>query len=138
MLSSNTSYYLNPLGTPEPGHHIIHRAEHLPIRGGTCGHGDDFGSTIADIAQLFQPVHHRVSTRLGPLPVEGQGGLGAQLPVPLLNACDCGRVPITLASGQGCAGRGDVGSLPGLSLGRRPQREDVGVGYRCCIVWYGT
>ncbi|KFZ50257.1 Disintegrin and metalloproteinase domain-containing protein 33, partial [Antrostomus carolinensis] len=59
VLSSNTSYYLKPLGTPEMGHHVIHRAEHLPIRGGTCGHGDDFGSTIADIAQLFQPVHHR-------------------------------------------------------------------------------
>uniref|UniRef100_A0A8C3KG76 ADAM metallopeptidase domain 33 n=1 Tax=Calidris pygmaea TaxID=425635 RepID=A0A8C3KG76_9CHAR len=59
VLSSNASYYLKPLGTPEPGHHIIHRAEHLPIQGGTCGHGDDFGSTIADIAQLFQPVHHR-------------------------------------------------------------------------------
>ncbi|NXF12145.1 ADA33 protein, partial [Smithornis capensis] len=59
VLSSNISYYLTPLGTPEPGHHVIQRAEHVPIRGGTCGHGDDFGSTVADIAQLFQPLHRR-------------------------------------------------------------------------------
>ncbi|KAM9236726.1 disintegrin and metalloproteinase domain-containing protein 33 [Leptosomus discolor] len=59
VLSNNASYYLKPLGTLKPGHHIIHRAEHLPIRSGTCGHGDHFGSTIAHIAQLFQPVRHR-------------------------------------------------------------------------------
>jgi len=83
-LSSNASYYLKPLGTPEPGHHVIHRAEHLPIRGGTCGHGDDFGSTIADIARLFQPVQHRVNPSWGPRLVEG---LRAGPSVPLLNAC---------------------------------------------------
>ncbi|KAJ7426210.1 disintegrin and metalloproteinase domain-containing protein 33 [Willisornis vidua] len=59
VLSSNTSYYLSPLGTPEPGHHVLHRAEHLPLRGGTCGHGDGLGSTMADLAQLFQPGHRR-------------------------------------------------------------------------------
>ncbi|XP_063257300.1 disintegrin and metalloproteinase domain-containing protein 33-like isoform X3 [Prinia subflava] len=59
VLSSNTSYYLRPLGTPEPGLHLIHRAEHLPMPGGTCGHGQDLGSTIAGIAQLFQPQHPR-------------------------------------------------------------------------------
>ncbi|XP_051654126.1 disintegrin and metalloproteinase domain-containing protein 33 isoform X2 [Manacus candei] len=60
VLSSNTSYYLSPLDPPELGHHIIHKAEHLPLPAGTCGHGDDFGSTVADIAQLFQPGHRRV------------------------------------------------------------------------------
>ncbi|XP_072783911.1 disintegrin and metalloproteinase domain-containing protein 33 isoform X4 [Taeniopygia guttata] len=59
VLSSNTSYYLSPLGTPEPGLHLIQRAEHLPMPGGTCGHGQDLGSTIAGIAQLFQPQHPR-------------------------------------------------------------------------------
>uniref|UniRef100_U3KE03 ADAM metallopeptidase domain 33 n=1 Tax=Ficedula albicollis TaxID=59894 RepID=U3KE03_FICAL len=59
VLSSNTSYYLRPLGTPEPGLHLIHRAEHLPMPGGTCGHGQHLGSTVAGIAQLFQPQHPR-------------------------------------------------------------------------------
>ncbi|KFP88345.1 Disintegrin and metalloproteinase domain-containing protein 33, partial [Acanthisitta chloris] len=36
VLSNNASYYLKPLGTPEPGHHVIHRAEHLPIRALWC------------------------------------------------------------------------------------------------------
>uniref|UniRef100_A0A8C3QQW4 ADAM metallopeptidase domain 33 n=1 Tax=Cyanoderma ruficeps TaxID=181631 RepID=A0A8C3QQW4_9PASS len=54
VLSSNTSYYLRPLGTPEPGLHLIQRAEHLPMPGGTCGHGQDLGGTVAGIAQLFQ------------------------------------------------------------------------------------
>lgn len=61
VLSSNTSYYLRPLGTPEPGLHLIHRAEHLPMPGGTCGHGQDLASTMAGIAQLFQPQHPRVN-----------------------------------------------------------------------------
>uniref|UniRef100_A0A8D2MIA7 ADAM metallopeptidase domain 33 n=1 Tax=Zonotrichia albicollis TaxID=44394 RepID=A0A8D2MIA7_ZONAL len=39
VLSSNTSYYLSPLGPPEPGLHLLQRAEHLPVPGGTCGHG---------------------------------------------------------------------------------------------------
>ncbi|KAF4789305.1 Disintegrin and metalloproteinase domain-containing protein 19 [Turdus rufiventris] len=59
VLSSNTSYYLRPLGTPEPGLHLIHRAEHLPMPGGTCGHGQDLATTVAGIAQLFQPQHPR-------------------------------------------------------------------------------
>ncbi|XP_071610031.1 disintegrin and metalloproteinase domain-containing protein 33 [Heliangelus exortis] len=60
VLSTNTSYYLNPLETPELGHHhLIHRAEHLPIRAGTCGHGDGLGTTIAAITQLFRPLPHR-------------------------------------------------------------------------------
>ncbi|XP_041283549.1 disintegrin and metalloproteinase domain-containing protein 33 [Onychostruthus taczanowskii] len=59
VLSSNTSYYLRPLGTPEPGLHLIHRAEHLPLPGGTCGHGQPLGSTVAGIARLFQPQQPR-------------------------------------------------------------------------------
>uniref|UniRef100_A0A8C3E889 ADAM metallopeptidase domain 33 n=1 Tax=Corvus moneduloides TaxID=1196302 RepID=A0A8C3E889_CORMO len=59
VLSSNTSYYLRPLGSPEPGLHLIHRAEHLPVPRGTCGHGHDLGSAIGGIAQLFQPQHPR-------------------------------------------------------------------------------
>uniref|UniRef100_A0A8C3Y9G8 ADAM metallopeptidase domain 33 n=1 Tax=Catharus ustulatus TaxID=91951 RepID=A0A8C3Y9G8_CATUS len=61
VLSSNTSYYLSPLGTPEPGLHLIHRAEHLPMPGGTCGHGQHLASTVAGIAQLLQPQHPRVN-----------------------------------------------------------------------------
>ncbi|OXB53111.1 hypothetical protein ASZ78_013335, partial [Callipepla squamata] len=60
VVSSNDTYYLHPVGTPESGHHLIHRAEHLHIPGGTCAHGDDFGSTIGDITQFFQLVDHRV------------------------------------------------------------------------------
>ncbi|NWY37375.1 ADA33 protein, partial [Sylvia atricapilla] len=59
VLSSNTSYYLRPLGTPEPGLHLIQRAEHLPMPGGTCGHGQDLGGTMAAITQLFQQQHPR-------------------------------------------------------------------------------
>ncbi|KAI6069749.1 Disintegrin and metalloproteinase domain-containing protein 33-like protein [Aix galericulata] len=60
VVSSNDSYYLHPLGTPEPGQHVILRAEHLPIAGGTCAHGDDLGSTVGAIARLFRPLERRV------------------------------------------------------------------------------
>lgn len=113
MLSSNASYYLKPLGTPEPGHHIIHRAEHLPIRGGTCGHGDDFGSSIADVARLFQPMHHRVNPSWCPLVVEGQRAGSRAGCTPAKYPAACGGLPITPASGQGCAGRWDVRGLRG-------------------------
>lgn len=59
-VSSNDTYYLHPVGTPEPNHHLIHRAEHLHIPGGTCAHGSDFGNTIDDITRLFQLVDRRV------------------------------------------------------------------------------
>ncbi|POI35029.1 hypothetical protein CIB84_001218 [Bambusicola thoracicus] len=60
VVSSNDTYYLHPVGTPEPNHHLIHRAEHLHIPGGTCAHGSDFGNTIGDITRLFQLVDQRV------------------------------------------------------------------------------
>uniref|UniRef100_A0A8C2T649 ADAM metallopeptidase domain 33 n=1 Tax=Coturnix japonica TaxID=93934 RepID=A0A8C2T649_COTJA len=59
VVSSNDTYYLHPVGTPGMNHHLIHRAEHLHIPGGTCAHGDDFGNTIGDITRLFQTVDHR-------------------------------------------------------------------------------
>ncbi|KAM3672911.1 disintegrin and metalloproteinase domain-containing protein 33 [Ammospiza maritima maritima] len=59
VLSSNTSYYLSPLGPPEPGLHLLQRAEHLPVPGGTCGHGQHLASTVAGMARLFQPRHTR-------------------------------------------------------------------------------
>ncbi|XP_044874123.1 disintegrin and metalloproteinase domain-containing protein 33 isoform X2 [Mauremys mutica] len=59
VLNVNDSYYLKPLGTPEPEHHILYRAEHLPVEGGTCGHSGLLGSSIADIARLVKPVHRR-------------------------------------------------------------------------------
>ncbi|XP_067389763.1 disintegrin and metalloproteinase domain-containing protein 33 [Emydura macquarii macquarii] len=59
VLNANDSYYLKPLGTPEPEHHIIYRAEHLPVEGGTCGHSGLLGSSVADIARLVKPVHQR-------------------------------------------------------------------------------
>uniref|UniRef100_A0A452I3K8 Uncharacterized protein n=1 Tax=Gopherus agassizii TaxID=38772 RepID=A0A452I3K8_9SAUR len=62
VLSVNDSYYLKPLETPEPEHHILYRAEHLPVEGGTCGHSGLLGSSIADIARLIKPVHWRVNT----------------------------------------------------------------------------
>lgn len=97
VVSSNDSYYLHPLGTPEPGQHVILRAEHLPIAGGTCAHGDDLGSTVGAIARLFRPLERRVKPAPGP----------SCASVPPLNVCLLPR----------------VGGSGGLSVGRRPQRE---------------
>ncbi|XP_062992136.1 disintegrin and metalloproteinase domain-containing protein 33 [Elgaria multicarinata webbii] len=58
ILSHNNSYYLKPPANPESEPHIIFRTEHLPLRGGTCGHGDHLQSNIADIAGSFKPAAH--------------------------------------------------------------------------------
>uniref|UniRef100_K7F8H5 ADAM metallopeptidase domain 33 n=1 Tax=Pelodiscus sinensis TaxID=13735 RepID=K7F8H5_PELSI len=59
VLNDTDSYYLKPLGPPEPEHHVIYRAEHLPIRGGTCGHRGLGGSSVAEVARGVQLVHRR-------------------------------------------------------------------------------
>ncbi|XP_075787141.1 disintegrin and metalloproteinase domain-containing protein 33 isoform X2 [Pelodiscus sinensis] len=59
VLNDTDSYYLKPLGSPEPEHHVIYRAEHLPIRGGTCGHRGLGGSSVAEVARGVQLVHRR-------------------------------------------------------------------------------
>lgn len=97
VVSSNDSYYLHPLGTPELGQHVILRAEHLPIAGGTCAHGDDFGSTVGAIARLFRPAERRVKPAPGP---SCTAGAACALPKCLL-------LPW-------------AGGSRGLSLGRRP------------------
>lgn len=98
VVSSNDSYYLHPLGTPEPGQHVILRAEHLPIAGGTCAHGDDFGSTVGAIARLFRPAERRVKPAPRP---SCTAGAACALPKCLL-------LPPR------------AGGSRGLSLGRRP------------------
>lgn len=60
VLNSNDSYYLKPLGSPDPEHHVLYRAEHLPIEGGTCGHSEHSGSNIADLIRVVKPVRQRV------------------------------------------------------------------------------
>lgn len=81
VLNANDSYYLKPLGSLEPEHHIIYRAEHLPVEGGTCGHSGLLGSSVADIARLVKPVHQRVNLWFpfavllnGPYPARCTGG----------------------------------------------------------------
>uniref|UniRef100_A0A8C8REB0 ADAM metallopeptidase domain 33 n=1 Tax=Pelusios castaneus TaxID=367368 RepID=A0A8C8REB0_9SAUR len=59
VLNVNDSYYLKPWGDPEPEHHIIYRAEHFPLEGGTCGHSGLLESSVADLARLVKPVHQR-------------------------------------------------------------------------------
>ncbi|MGH0133323.1 UNVERIFIED_CONTAM: hypothetical protein FKN15_064818 [Acipenser sinensis] len=42
---------------------MIYRTEHLPVRGGTCGHdhsSPESGSNTVDIAHLIKPLHQRV------------------------------------------------------------------------------
>lgn len=90
-VSSNDTYYLHPVGTPEPNHHLIHRAEHLHIPGGTCAHGSDFGNTIDDITRLFQLVDRRVQPALG-LCLWWAGGLRAGLSASLLGVLGGQRV----------------------------------------------
>lgn len=57
-LSHNNSYYLESPSNPESEPHLVYRAEHLPIKGGTCGHGDQLESHIADIVRVFKPAAH--------------------------------------------------------------------------------
>ncbi|XP_074848319.1 disintegrin and metalloproteinase domain-containing protein 33 isoform X3 [Carettochelys insculpta] len=59
VLNGTDTYYLKPLGAPEPEHHIIYRAEHLTIQGGTCGHSSLSGGSIADIARGIRLLHRR-------------------------------------------------------------------------------
>ncbi|KAJ6658589.1 hypothetical protein lerEdw1_019977, partial [Lerista edwardsae] len=64
-LSHNDSYYLEPPSNPESEPHLIYRAEHLPIKGGTCGHGDQLHSHIADMVRVFRPAAHQREQDLG-------------------------------------------------------------------------
>ncbi|XP_067834395.1 disintegrin and metalloproteinase domain-containing protein 33-like isoform X2 [Heptranchias perlo] len=52
------SYYLEPIR--EENRHIIYRTEHLPIRTGTCGHGNSSQSGISVINQILQQQQLRV------------------------------------------------------------------------------
>ncbi|XP_060134314.1 disintegrin and metalloproteinase domain-containing protein 33 isoform X3 [Zootoca vivipara] len=62
-LSHNDSYYLKPPASPESEPHVVYRAEHLPIKGGTCGHGDQMQNSVADIARSFKPAAHQRKRR---------------------------------------------------------------------------
>uniref|UniRef100_A0A8D0HDZ6 ADAM metallopeptidase domain 33 n=1 Tax=Sphenodon punctatus TaxID=8508 RepID=A0A8D0HDZ6_SPHPU len=63
VLNSNDSYYLKPLGIPKPEHHLIYRAEHLTIKGGTCGHSNQLSSSVANIARAFRPAARQRTKR---------------------------------------------------------------------------
>lgn len=110
VVSSNDSYYLHPLWTPEPGQHVILRAEHLPIAGGTCAHGDDLGSTVGAIARLFRPLERRVKPAPGP----------SCASVPPLNVCCC----------PGWAAQG-------VSAWAGDPKESLGCGVRPVLRWVG-
>ncbi|XP_033869581.2 disintegrin and metalloproteinase domain-containing protein 33-like [Acipenser ruthenus] len=63
VLNANNSYYLEPMGERDTAGHMIYRTEHLPVRGGTCGHdhsSPESGSNTVDIAHLIKPLHQRV------------------------------------------------------------------------------
>lgn len=153
VLSSNSSYYLRPLGSPEPGLHLIQRAEHLPVPGGTCGHGHDLGSTIASIAQLSQAQQPRVnllgeivmgnplgesltgkSTRVNPLGIcagtgRGREGLSAPLTAPVF--------PEQGRAVQAGGWQGLCGCLACLECGQQtPRRGPMGwVLVLCPALW---
>lgn len=110
VVSSNDSYYLHPLGTPEPGQHVILRAEHLPISGGTCAHGDDLGSTVGAIARLFRPLERRVKPAPGP----------SCASAPSLNVCCC----------PGWAAQG-------VSAWAGDPKESLGCGVGLVLRWVG-
>ncbi|XP_036372726.1 disintegrin and metalloproteinase domain-containing protein 33-like [Megalops cyprinoides] len=59
VLNVNDSYYLEPAGGRDSPHHVIYRTEHLPTRGGTCGHGHQIGHSGV-ISSLLKPLHQRV------------------------------------------------------------------------------
>ncbi|XP_029450603.1 LOW QUALITY PROTEIN: disintegrin and metalloproteinase domain-containing protein 33-like [Rhinatrema bivittatum] len=69
VLNSNDSYYLKPLESSGPDHHLIYRTEHLPIKGGTCGHSDQSENGVADIARFItSPAHHRMKRDVWRIP----------------------------------------------------------------------
>ncbi|KAG9344109.1 hypothetical protein JZ751_012591, partial [Albula glossodonta] len=59
VLNTNDSYYLEPTRGLDSPDHMIYRTEHLPIRGGSCGHGNWLGHTSL-VSSLLQPLHQRV------------------------------------------------------------------------------
>ncbi|XP_064191315.1 disintegrin and metalloproteinase domain-containing protein 33-like isoform X1 [Anguilla rostrata] len=59
VLNENDSYYLEPIRGLDSPHHMIYRTEHLPIRGGACGHGHWVGHTSL-VSSLLKPLHQRV------------------------------------------------------------------------------
>nr|XP_015199305.1 PREDICTED: disintegrin and metalloproteinase domain-containing protein 33-like [Lepisosteus oculatus] len=61
VLNVNDSYYLEPIRGLESHHHIMHRTEHVPVEGGTCGqHKPHHVGSVANLASLVQPLHQRV------------------------------------------------------------------------------
>uniref|UniRef100_A0ABM5GKQ9 Disintegrin and metalloproteinase domain-containing protein 33 n=1 Tax=Pogona vitticeps TaxID=103695 RepID=A0ABM5GKQ9_9SAUR len=63
ILNHIDSYYLKPPANPESEPHLIYRTEHLSLKGGTCGHGDELHSNVADIARFFEPGTQRRKKR---------------------------------------------------------------------------
>ncbi|XP_066537193.1 disintegrin and metalloproteinase domain-containing protein 19 isoform X2 [Hoplias malabaricus] len=59
VLNSNDSYYLEPEGGHEILHHTFYHTDHLPIKGGTCGHGHHTGPENL-FGSLLKPLHQRV------------------------------------------------------------------------------
>ncbi|XP_041435269.1 disintegrin and metalloproteinase domain-containing protein 19 isoform X2 [Xenopus laevis] len=58
---SGISYYLKPLEVPVKETHTLVRTEHLPIKGGSCGHDGPSGSTASYLKDFTAPLaYHRV------------------------------------------------------------------------------
>ncbi|XP_075429723.1 disintegrin and metalloproteinase domain-containing protein 19-like isoform X2 [Ascaphus truei] len=61
VLNTNDSYYLKPLEGLGPKTHMLYRTEHLPITGGSCGHGGNSAGGTAHLSGFIsQPGHHRM------------------------------------------------------------------------------
>lgn len=61
VLDTNNSFYLHPMAAPGAGSHMLYRTEHLPIKGGGCGHGDPSSPTTNYLSQLTSHTgHHRM------------------------------------------------------------------------------
>ncbi|XP_073474254.1 disintegrin and metalloproteinase domain-containing protein 33-like isoform X1 [Aquarana catesbeiana] len=61
VLDANNSFYLQPLAAPGSGSHMLYRTEHLPIKGGGCGHGEPSSTATSHLNEfLSQPGHHRM------------------------------------------------------------------------------
>ncbi|XP_053314027.1 disintegrin and metalloproteinase domain-containing protein 33-like [Spea bombifrons] len=61
VLNSNDSYYLKPVNASGHPTHALHRTDHLPISGGTCGH-ESHGKGATDPLGSFLSGsgHHRM------------------------------------------------------------------------------
>ncbi|XP_063781469.1 disintegrin and metalloproteinase domain-containing protein 33-like [Pseudophryne corroboree] len=61
VLNANNSFYLHPLAAPGHRTHMLYRTEHLPIKGGSCGHDGHLQTGTSHLSDFIsQPGHHRM------------------------------------------------------------------------------